>query len=162
MFSEHKRAEDSKKSKKDLNFDSLEEKAKQLSLKERTSSAEPVKRTKSIKKEHQKPSSSSLNLVKTTDKAVEKNDRSNSAEGTVIGGMGFGIFETASMMCNIVDITTDSSKRKFPSAHNASQKLKSQSSKTSLTSQSGPFAMMKEAADKKQRKKKGDEQDEDD
>uniref|UniRef100_A0A1I7U925 SMAP domain-containing protein n=1 Tax=Caenorhabditis tropicalis TaxID=1561998 RepID=A0A1I7U925_9PELO len=125
---------------------------------------------KSIKKSEQKPSTMSLNVGKSSvekEKEAVSSQRSNSLESP--GGLqaalagqnvGLGIFEAATMMCNIVDITTDSTTKTFK--NDKTKTLKSKESKTSLGSTSGPFAQMKEAQEMKRKGKNSFEDDFDD
>ncbi|EYC45178.1 hypothetical protein Y032_0436g1429 [Ancylostoma ceylanicum] len=74
---------------------------------------------------------------------------------------GFGLFEAANVMCNIVEISKDSTMHRrthetyaaAPAAHQHQKptKVNSKSSITSVSSQSGPFAMMKESEKKKKK-----------
>ncbi|CAI5446716.1 unnamed protein product [Caenorhabditis angaria] len=172
MFSEHKkRQEDLKKdSKKELIFDELESKTAKMKVSDEgkkekiyTSSEEinRVQKKRSIKKTDKKESSMSLNLSKIPDAAPS--NRSNSVESSaaaVVPNMGIGIFEAASMIKNIVDITTDSTSKKVSTA--TTKSLKNMDSKNSVTSMSGsgPFAQLKEAQEQKKRNKHSFDEDE--
>ena len=123
----------------------------------------------------------SLNVGKSgMDKGKEavSSQRSNSLESPGLAGtpgqsnLGLGIFEAATMMCNIgefapkmsrvnlsfsVDITTDSTTMTFK--NDKTKTLKSKESKTSLGSASGPFSQMKEAQEMKKKSKNSFEDD---
>ncbi|CAL2036012.1 unnamed protein product [Caenorhabditis brenneri] len=127
---------------------------------------------RSIKKSDQKPSTMSLNVggaksggSSEKEKEVVSTQRSNSLESSagILAAsqhVGLGIFEAATMMCNIVDITTDSTTKTFKS--DKPRQLKSKESKTSLGSTNGPFAQMKEAQEMKRKGKNSFEDDYDD
>ncbi|CAB3401294.1 unnamed protein product [Caenorhabditis bovis] len=156
MFSEHKKKTNDKKEKGEgnLKFDELEAKTKKMKIGEdgkkekkyHSTDELPLEKKRSIKKSDQKPSTTSL-----------KGDESSSSKP--IEKMGFGIFEAATMMRNIVDITTDST---TTNPLNRTKQLKSKNSKTSLGPlTSGPFAQMKEAQEMKKKKQSFDQDDED-
>ncbi|CAP28682.2 Protein CBG09111 [Caenorhabditis briggsae] len=123
---------------------------------------------RSIKKSDQKPSTMSLNVGSGgihKEKESVSSQRSNSLESPGLGGgpgqnVGLGIFEAATMMCNIVDITTDSTNKSFK--NDKSKTLKSKESKTSLGSASGPFSQMKEAQEMKKKSKNSFDADDED
>ncbi|KAF1762479.1 hypothetical protein GCK72_010741 [Caenorhabditis remanei] len=142
-------------------------KSKTINLSEYMSEMETKNpKRKSIKKSDQKPSTMSLNVGKSgMDKGKEavSSQRSNSLESPGLAGtpgqsnLGLGIFEAATMMCNIVDITTDSTTMTFK--NDKTKTLKSKESKTSLGSASGPFSQMKEAQEMKKKSKNSFEDD---
>ncbi|CAJ0596624.1 unnamed protein product, partial [Cylicocyclus nassatus] len=87
-------------------------------------------------------------------------NRSNSLEKQQPGEtVSFGLFEAANVMCNIVEISKDSTMHRRSqetyaqpaNPHPKPVKLGSKTSITSASSQSGPFAMMKESEKKKKK-----------
>uniref|UniRef100_A0A8R1HJK2 Uncharacterized protein n=1 Tax=Caenorhabditis japonica TaxID=281687 RepID=A0A8R1HJK2_CAEJA len=173
MFSEHKkRQEEAKKKEKngELIFDDLEAKTRALKLDSKTDHSDlmdgKAPKRKSIKKADQKASTMSLNISKVGGKESTSSQRSNSLESPGINvakgaKVGLSMFEAATMMCNIVDITTDSTTK---SAKNDKTKmLKSKESKMSLGGcASGPFAQMKEAQEQKRKSKPSFDDDDED
>ncbi|CAI2348035.1 unnamed protein product [Caenorhabditis sp. 36 PRJEB53466] len=179
MFSEHKKKQEEAKKKDkngDLIFDDLNAKTSNMKMAEERSQKEPKymsemeaknPKRKSIKKIEQKASTMSLNLSKNGEKEKESvsSQRSNSLEAPALTGapsqnVGLSIFEAATMMCNIVDITTDSTTKN--GKIDKTKVLKSKESKTSLGSASGPFAQMKEAQEQKRKSKQSFELEDDD
>ena len=80
-----------------------------------------------------------------------------SSSNELLGNMnlqGFSLYETAHVMCSIVDITKDSNLKKTAKApHVESRTPKKTNSRASLISNgsSGPFAQLKENAEKKRK-----------
>lgn len=173
MFSELKREQSMKKKKasKGLQFDDLEEKLSKMTVEDKGKSDVPTKIKQIVQSPHfrsiknQKPSSTSLQMVKTS--AEEEEQRRNSVEN---GGlchsesMGLGIFEAATMVCQIVDITTDSTIKAAEEKKQQQQAKKLRGSKGSISSQTGagPFALIKEATEQKKKKKQSFEDDDED
>ncbi|UMM22103.1 hypothetical protein L5515_003485 [Caenorhabditis briggsae] len=178
MFSELKKKQEEAKAKKnELIFDDLESQTSKLKLAEAETAKKDQKymsemetkssKRRSIKKSDQKPSTMSLNVGSGgihKEKESVSSQRSNSLESPGLGGpgqnVGLGIFEAATMMCNIVDITTDSTNKSFK--NDKSKTLKSKESKTSLGSASGPFSQMKEAQEMKKKSKNSFDADDED
>ncbi|KAK6746435.1 hypothetical protein RB195_012499 [Necator americanus] len=91
------------------------------------------------------------------EKHLKTENRSSSLEKNAGEKMGLGLFEAANVMCNIVEISKDSTMHRRTheantvSKHEKPVKTSSKSSITSVSSQSGPFAMMKESEKKKKK-----------
>uniref|UniRef100_A0A8R1I9H9 Uncharacterized protein n=1 Tax=Caenorhabditis japonica TaxID=281687 RepID=A0A8R1I9H9_CAEJA len=101
----------------ELIFDDLDAKTRALKLDSKTEQSDlmdgKAPKRKSIKKADQKASTMSLNISKIGGKESTSSQRSNSLESPGINvakgaKVGLSMFEAATMMCNIVDITTDS------------------------------------------------------
>ncbi|CAJ0942916.1 unnamed protein product, partial [Mesorhabditis belari] len=162
-----------------LNFDSLDgkldEKMKTFNLEEKgtkkysavesqempkepspplsTLSTQPVnKKFESFQKVNQTSSTQSLNLHlgKKAEIAGEEVYRSNSEEK-----VGMGLYETANILCNLVDISHDSMLKRSPNINGPKGKKmvrqRTQGEMEKRPSQTGPFSSIKESTE--QRKK---------
>ncbi|CAI4228065.1 unnamed protein product [Auanema sp. JU1783] len=155
MFSEHKKTTNVSKhsSTKEKKFDTLEEKVTngiaQMNvkdgkvLKKYTSDTAPEMR-KSLKKDG---ASSSASLILRSNSKKGEIQRSNSDDKK---DLSKGLFEAASVMCNIVDITKDSTMKNGRNEADP-KKFNAKPNKSCLSAQSGPFAALKENAQKKKK-----------
>ncbi|KAK5972902.1 hypothetical protein GCK32_004877 [Trichostrongylus colubriformis] len=161
-----KRKSKSRDDEKSLSFDRLEDKLKdemtEMSVKEKEKEKEAkaeMKYSPAVQTERAKTltrgKTQSATVILQKEKNLMAAQRSSSLEKNEGESVSVGLFDAANVVCNIVEISKDSTLRRNPhhspdAKHQKPQKKTSSSSLLSSSSNNaGPFALLKESERKK-------------